>query len=63
MKRELLLKYEQKSCLLSYNTKIGPQERTGFIYSITQEVVVFWPLNADNEVRIPFKDVENAKVI
>lgn len=69
MKRSELMKYEQQSVRLSYKILTGdricPHIRSGVIYSITQEVVVFWPLNVSKkrEVLIPFEDIKSIEFI
>jgi hypothetical protein len=59
MTRSELLKYEGESVRLDYNTKIGPQSRTGVIYSVTMKVVIFWPLEEDKEIPIPIDNIQN----
>jgi len=63
MERYELLKYEGRSVRLTYQNEIGLQIRTGVMFSITMEVVVFWPLNVDNEIMIPFKDIKDIELI
>ena len=61
MTRKELLKYEQSSVSLEYRNDIGPQQRSGIIYCITQNVVVFWPFEADNELHIKFENIINVR--
>jgi len=63
MERYELLKYEQQSVRLTYVNEVGPQTRSGFIYAISQEVVIFWPLNTEKELRILFKDIKDIESI
>ena len=65
MKRSELIKYENQSVILKYNNAVGLQDRTGYIKSITMEVVVFWPMMDEKEIelQILFKDIEDVKLI
>lgn len=69
MNRGNLLQYEQTSVRLSYKIMTGdrmcPHTRSGVIYSVTEEVVVFWPLNVSKktELRIPFEDIKKVELI
>ena len=48
---------------MSYQNGKGLRVRTGIVYSVTMALVVFWPLNADNEVLIKFKDIKGIEAI
>lgn len=63
MKRIELMKYEGQSCRVVYTNKVGEQRRTGHIYSVTQEVLIFWPFEMEKEVRIPFDDIKEIELI
>ena len=57
MNRQELMKYEKNSVRINYSNRVGDQSRTGFVYSVTQECVIFWPFEIEDEVPIPFKDI------
>ncbi len=57
MNRQELMKYEKSSVRVDYTTEIGEQSRTGWAYSVTQEVLILWPYEMEKEVRIKFKDI------
>jgi len=61
MERFELVNYEQCSVRIDYSTEIAEQSRTGIIYAVTQDLVVFWPFEQEKEIRIPLADVKNIK--
>jgi len=60
MKRQTLLQHESTSCRLNYRTKIGPQSRTGFVYSVGGRNIIFWPFEEDKELVIAIDDIDSA---
>jgi len=63
MIRSYLLKYVLCSVKIDYNTEIGEQVRTGTLYSVGQEVVIFWPFELESEVLIKFEDINTIDLI
>ena len=67
MKRQELIRYEGLTVMLKYEGKDSfTHTRTGYVYSVTMERVIFWPLSDDEEsieIRIPLEDVRNIKTL
>lgn len=69
MNRGKLIDFEGHSVRITYEImtgdKVCPHTRSGHLYAVTEEVVVFWPLNTHKrtEVRIPFKDVKTCELL
>ncbi|MBA7527663.1 hypothetical protein ES705_19841 [subsurface metagenome] len=63
MIRSYLLKYEGCSVKIDYETEIDEQIRTGTLYSVGQEVIIFWPFELESEVLIRFEDIKSIDLI
>ena len=65
MTRSDLIRYEGLTVMLRYKGKDSFEHtRTGVVYSVTMERIVFWPLCDDEEsieIRIPLSDVKDVK--
>ncbi len=48
---------------VNYVTEIGEQSRTGWAFSVTQEVLILWPYEMEKEVPIKFKDIKGIETI
>lgn len=63
MIRSYLLNYEGCSVKVTYVNEIGEQIRTGTLYAVGQEIVLFWPFELEGEVPIKFEDIKEIDLI
>ena len=59
MKRSELLKFEGRSVRIKYKSGNWDHDRTGIIYAVGMNVIVFWPFEHDDEIKILLEDVSN----